>query len=57
MYYNDRETYVFQGEEDSTTERGKSQMFRIEYENVEINSIWMDEYYNKWYPHIKGVKV
>ena len=24
---------------------------------VEINSIWMDEYYKKWYPDIKGVKV
>ncbi len=24
---------------------------------VEINDIWMNEYYNKWYPHIKGVKV
>ena len=24
---------------------------------AEINSVWMDEYYNKWYPNIKGVKV
>ena len=24
---------------------------------VEINSIWMGEYYNKWYPNIKGVKL